>query len=144
VIVKSQGAIEKSKIQLSFGEPTADAAVMFVILELKNSRKGTAGTQELKITAQRICAEPHAKKSESPYVMVWKDEETIGTIALGALVEGKFPKQADEKQASFFGKFRSACMKAVREQKEADDKPKSDGGDKDQATSTEAKKDPAQ
>ncbi len=133
VIVKSQGAIEKSKIQLSFGEPAADAAVMLVILELKNSRKGTAGTQELKITAQLICAEPHAKKSESPYVMVWKEEETIGTIALGALVEGKFPKQADEKLANFFGKFRSAYMKAVREQKEADDK----------ATSTEAKKDQA-
>ena len=143
VIVKSQGAIEKSKIQLSFGEPAADAAVMLVILELKNSRKGTAGTQELKITAQLICAEPHAKKSESPYVMVWKEEETIGTIALGALVEGKFPKQADEKLAAFFGKFRSAYMKAVREQKEADDKPKSDGGDKDKTTSTEAKKDSA-
>ena len=126
VVLKSKGAIEKSKIELSFGEPSADAAVMFVILEMKNSRKGTAGTQELKITAQLICAEPHAKKSESPYIMVWKEEETVGTIALGALVDGNFPKQADEKLAAFFNKFRTAYLKAVREQKEADEKAKTD------------------
>jgi len=138
VILKSKGAIEKSKIQLSFGEPASDAAVMFVILELKNSRKGTAGTQELKITAQLICSEPHGKKSESPYVMVWKEEETIGTISLVALVDGTFPRQADEKLAGFFGKFRAAYTKAVREQKEADDKAKT-GGDKNDAAS-EAKK----
>ena len=140
VILKSKGAIEKSKIQLSFGEPAADAAVMFVILELKNSRKGTAGTQELKITGQLICAEPHGKKSESPYVMVWKEEETIGTISLVALVDGTFPRQADEKLASFFGKFRAAYTKAVREQKEADEKAKTDGGGKDKAAATDAKK----
>ncbi len=126
VVLKSKGAIEKSKIELSFGEPSADAAVMFVILEMKNSRKGTAGTQELKITAQLICAEPHAKKSESPYIMVWKEEETVGTIALGALVDGNFPKQADEKLAAFFNKFRTAYLKAVREQKEADEKAKTE------------------
>ena len=143
VILKSKAAIEKSKIQLSFGEPAADAAVMFVILELKNSRKGTAGTQELKITAQLICAELHGKKSESPYCMVWKDEETIGTIALAALVDGTFPRQADEKLASFFGRFRTAYFKAVREQKEADDKAKSGDGDKGKAASTESKKDEA-
>lgn len=143
VVLKGKGAIEKSKIQLSFGEPAADAAVMLVILELKNSRKGTAGTQELKITGQLICAEPHGKKSESPYVMVWKEEETIGTISLVALVDGTFPRQADEKLASFFGKFRAAYTKAVREQKEADDNAKTNGGDKDKAGSADAKKDEA-
>ena len=141
MILKSRATIEKSKIQLSFGEPAADAAVMFVILELKNSRKGIAGTQELKITAQLICAEPHAKKSESPYCMVWKEEETVGTISLYALVDGTFPRQADEKLASFFSKFRTAYTKAVREQKEADEKAKSGGGGKDKAASTESKKD---
>ncbi|MEK6257518.1 MAG: trypsin-like peptidase domain-containing protein [Planctomycetota bacterium] len=141
VILKSKSAIEKSKIQLSFGEPAADAAVMLVILELKSSRKGTAGTQELKITAQLICAEPHGKKSESPYCMVWKEEETVGTISLTALLGGTFPRLADEKLASLFSKFRTAYTKAVREQKEADEKAKSGGGDKDKAASPESKKD---
>ncbi len=133
VVLKGKGAIEKSKIQLSFGKPAEDAAVMLVILELKNSRKGTAGTQELKITGQLICSDPHGKKSESPYVMVWKEEETIGTISLVALVDGNFPRQADEKLANFFGKFRAAYTKAVREQKEADDLAKAGGNKKDAA-----------
>lgn len=140
VVLKGKGTVEKSKIQLSFGEPAADAAVMLVILELENSRKGTAGTQELKISGQLICSDPHGKKSQSPYCLVWKEEETIGTISLTALGSGNFPRQADEKLASFFGKFRAAYTKSVREQKEADDKAKTDGGGKDKAASTDAKK----
>ena len=65
--MKGTGAIEKSQIQRSFDEPAADAAVM---LQLRNSRKGAVGTQELKITGQLVCYEPHGKKSESPYVLV--------------------------------------------------------------------------
>ena len=143
VILKSKSTVEKSKIRLSFGEPAIDAAVMFVILELKNSRKGTVGTQELKITAQLICADMSGKKSESPYCMVWKEEETVGTISLAALETGTFPRTADEKLASLFTKFRTAYFKAVREQKEAEDKAKDGGGDKDKAASTESKKDDA-
>jgi hypothetical protein len=82
---------------------------------LKNTRKGTSGTQELVISAELICADPAAKGSASPLVRVWKSEETLGTVALEALITGNFPRQADEKLAKFFQSFLSARMKVVRE-----------------------------
>src|SRR5262249_39807085 len=122
VILKSKGAVEKSKIELSEGRPSEDAAIMYVILELKTSKKktATAGTQELHITAELLCKDANAKRGESPVCRIWKGEENIGTISLTALRNGSFPNTTEENLSKFFRKFRAACTKARMEQKDGD------------------------
>lgn len=115
VIARSHLIVERAKIEVSFDEPGEEDAVMLVHLDLKNTRKGISGTQELVISAELICADPAAKGSASPLVRVWKSEESLGTVALEALITGNFPRQADEKLAKFFQSFLSARMKVVRE-----------------------------
>jgi S1-C subfamily serine protease len=114
VIARSQVIVERTKLPLSFGEPADDAAVMLVAWDMKPTRKGTAGTQELHIKAFLVCFDPEAKKDASPVVKVWEEEDTIGTISLQSLATGQFPRTADEKLAQFFAKFQSGYTKAVR------------------------------
>lgn len=126
VIRRSQVIVERCKIDLSFGRPADDAAVMIVIFKMKPTRKGTLGTQELSIEAELICLDPDAKKSRSPYSTVWKDEETIGTISLEALATGNFPRAADDKLAKFFQGFQSAYLRSTKEPAKTDDAKKDD------------------
>jgi len=118
VILRSQTAIEKSGIELSFGEPAPDAALMIVHLELKPTRKGTAGTQELVIKTELICIDPFAKRAKQA-VRVWKGEDVVGTIALEAALAGQVPRTADTNLAKFFQSFRTAFNKAQRDAKAA-------------------------
>lgn len=118
VILRSQSAIEKSGIELSFGEPAPDAALMIVHLELKPTRKGTAGTQELVIKTELICIDPFAKRAKQA-VRVWKGEDVVGTIALEAALAGQVPRTADTNLAKFFQSFRTAFNKAQRDAKAA-------------------------
>lgn len=125
VIVRSQLAVEKSGIELSFGEPAPDAALMIVHLELKPTRKGTAGTQELHIKTELICIDPFAKRAKQA-VRVWKGEDVLGTISLDAALAGQVPRTADTNLAKFFQTFRTAYQKAVRDAKAATETPESD------------------
>lgn len=124
VINKSKAAVEKSKIELSFGEPSDDAAIMFVVLEMKTSQKKgvVAGTQELHIKAELICKDDFAKKGESKVCRIWTGEEVLGTISIASLQNGTYPRTAEEKLSGFFNKFRAACVKARESQKGSDDK----------------------
>jgi S1-C subfamily serine protease len=115
VIARSEVVVERAKLPLSFGVPSDEAAVMLVSWELKPSRKGTTGTQELHIKAVLVCYDLAAKQNVSPFVKVWEVEDMVGTIALQALATGQFPRTADEKLAQFFTKFHSAYLKSVRE-----------------------------
>lgn len=123
VILKSKSAVEKSKVELSDGEPSDDAAIMFVILELKTSKKktATAGTQELHIKAELICQDPKAKPDESRICRIWMAEENLGTISINALMNGSFPQAAESKLSSFFTRFRTAFTKARQVVKKDDD-----------------------
>lgn len=119
VITRSQKAVEKSGIELSFGRPAPDAAVLIVMLEMKRSRKGTEGTQELVVKAELICFDPLAKKNVSPLAKVWKDERSVGTVSISAAAVGRVPPSVDENLAKFFSSFRTAYNKAVKANKEA-------------------------
>lgn len=119
VILRSQKAIEKTGIQLSEGEQRPDLAFMVVLLEMKPSKKGTDGTQDLMVTAELTCVDPLAKKNEPPLAKVWKAEKKIGTISLGAAASGKVPQTVDTNLAEFFGSFRTAYNRAVKATKEA-------------------------
>ena len=114
--------MEKSNIQLSVGVPSDDAAIMFVILELKTSKKKTtlSGTQELHIKAELICKDDKAKADESKICRIWKGEENLGTVSINSLMNGVFPPQAEEKLSGFFLKFRGAFSKARRSVKKSD------------------------
>jgi len=122
IILKSKNAVEKSKVELSEGAPSDDAAIMFVILELKTSKKKTtlAGTQELHIKAELICQDPNAKPDESRICRIWAAEENLGTISINALVNGSFPQTAESKLSSFFTRFRTAFTKARSVAKKSD------------------------
>lgn len=137
VIARSKVIVERAKIELSFGEPSDDAAVMMVFLELKNSKRGTAGAQELNVKAELICRDVKAKANESPYCKVWEEEDAVGLISIDALVNGTFPRTADEKLAKFFQQFHSAYQRAVKGEvtvkdgdKAASDAKPTDGTDK--------------
>jgi hypothetical protein len=134
VILRSQKAVEKSGIELSFGQPAPDAAVLMVYLEMKRSRKGTQGTQELFVKAELICFDPLAKKNVSPLAKVWKDERSVGTVSLDSAMMGKVPRSVDENLSKFFSSFRTAYNRAVKAQKEAKTTAKVDAnsGDKPQ------------
>src|SRR5262249_2812347 len=111
--------VEKSGIQLSEGEPRPDTAFMVVMLEMKPSKKGTDGTQDLTVTAELTCVDPLAKKNASPLAKVWKAEKKIGTIGIGAAASGRVPRPVDANLAEFFGSFRTAYNRAVKANKEA-------------------------
>lgn len=119
VILRSQKAVEKSGIQLSFGKSRPDVSLLVVILKMEPSRKGTDGTQELSVTAELMCVDPLAKKNAAPLAKVWKAEEKIGSVSLAAAAQGRVPKSVDEKLSGFFGKFRTAYNRAVKANKEA-------------------------
>lgn len=133
VILRSQSAIEKSGVLLSFGQPAPDAAVMIVHLELKPTRKGTVGTQELVIKAELICVDPFAKRAKQA-VRVWKGEEVVGTIALEAALAGQVPRSADTNLGKFFQSFRSAISKAQRDVKAAAEAENKSSGQPEQPT----------
>ncbi|HET6425404.1 MAG TPA: hypothetical protein VFG20_17075, partial [Planctomycetaceae bacterium] len=130
VIRRSQVIVERCKIDLSFGAPADDAAVMFVIFKMKPTRKGTVGTQELSVEAFLVCLDPSAKKDKNPFCLVWKEEATIGTISLEALATGNFPRTADDKLAKFFQSFQSAYLRSTKEPVKTDDAKKSPGDSK--------------
>ena len=135
VIIRSQKAVEKSGIQLSFGEPAADAAVMVVMLQMKPSRRGTAGTQELVVRAELICFDPLAKKNVSPLAKVWKDERSVGTVSLTSAAMGNIPRTVDDNLAKFFSGFRSAYKRAAKVQKQ--EKPSEKNGVSEERPSNE-------
>jgi hypothetical protein len=114
VISKSQGAVEKAKIRLSFLEPSDDAAIMFVVLEMKNSSKANAtmGAQELFVTVDLICKDPNAKGEESQVCRIWKSSENLGSIKLSSLQNGAYPRTVEENLTRIFTKFRGAINKA--------------------------------
>lgn len=119
VITRSQRAVEKTGISLSYGNPRPDVAVMVVFLEMNLSKKGTGGTQELSVTAELACVDPLAKKNQSRVAKVWKSQKSLGTISLSAAAQGQIPRGVDEKLTDFFGGFRTAYNKAVKASKEA-------------------------
>ncbi len=118
VITRSKKAVEKSGIELSFGQPAPDAAVMVVMLEMKRSKKGTEGTQELVVKAELICFDPLAKKNLSPMAKVWKDERSVGTVSINSAMTGNVPRSVDENLSKFFAGFKSAYNKAVKANKD--------------------------
>ncbi len=124
VIQRSQKAVQKSGIHLSFGEPANDAALLKVYLEMKQSRKKAQGTQELRVRAELVCYDPQAKKNESPLVLVWKDERELGTVSLNSATNGTVPSGVDENLSRFFTSFRGAYNRAVKEYKEDEAKAK--------------------
>lgn len=118
VILRSERAVEKSGIQLSFGRPRPDVSVLVIILEMNPTRKGGVdGTQELTVKGELVCFDPLAKKNQTPLARVWKHEKKVGTVSLSAAAAGKVPMTVDNNLADFFGNFRSTYNRAVKAQK---------------------------
>ncbi|MBA4032687.1 MAG: hypothetical protein C0478_17610, partial [Planctomyces sp.] len=117
IVQRSEAIVEKCGIDLSFvDDPSADASVMLVHLDLKRSRKGgrDTGTQELVVRAELIVFDNEAEKRVDKLNIVWKNEMVIGTISAQALATGNFPRGASENLTKFFATFQTAYTKAVR------------------------------
>jgi putative serine protease PepD len=114
VIAKSTAAVEKAKIRLSFIEPSEDAAIMIVTLELKNATKASAGTgaQELLVTVEMICKDDDAKNDEPPICRIFKRQENLGTIKLSNLQNGIYPPTVEKNLTHIFTVFRGAINQA--------------------------------
>ncbi len=114
VYAHAKQAIEKTGIQLSFGEPSGDAAVMIVTLKTNMVRKAAPGTQMVVVDAFLILEDPE-EKSNNKFVKVWSvDEVEIGTVALQAIARGLVPRSFGTKLTSFFNKFKTAQSRAKR------------------------------
>ncbi|MBL4886446.1 MAG: trypsin-like peptidase domain-containing protein [Planctomycetaceae bacterium] len=114
VYAHAQSAIEKTGIQLSFGEPSGDAALMIVTLKTNLLRKAAPGTQMVTLDAFLVGIDPEVKSSNK-MVKLWSiDDVSIGTVALQAISQGYIPRTFPPKFTSFFNKFRTAQSKAKR------------------------------
>lgn len=142
IVQRSEAIVEKCGIDLSFvDEPSDDASVLLVHLDLKRSRKGgrDAGTQELFVRAELIVFDNEAEKRVDRLNIVWKNEMSLGTISAQALATGSFPRGASENLTKFFNTFQTAYNRAVRETN-AKEKEKENGGKSDSDKSGDDKK----
>ena len=110
----AEQAVKKSNINLSFGEPSGDAAAMIVTMDMKMVRGGTLGTQEVVVEAFLIVEDPE-EKSNNKLVKIWTVEEaSIGTVALQAIAQGQFPRTMGTELTKLFNKFRTSRTRAER------------------------------
>ena len=116
VLGRARDALKKTGLVESSSRESADA-VMIVIMALKVSGRGTAGTSELVVTAVLLCEDPESENEEA--VCVWKAEDTVGTFAIASLLRGVIPRNTDAKVAAFFRKFITDFRSAQRQQQEA-------------------------
>lgn len=117
VLGRARDALKKTGLIESSSRESADA-VMIVVMALKVSGRGTAGTSELVVSAVLLCEDPDSESDDA--VCVWKAEDTVGTFALASLFRGVIPRNTDAKVAAFFRKFITDFRTAQREQQEAE------------------------
>jgi len=111
----AEAAVKRAGVHLSFGEPSGDASVMIVQLDMELSRNGTAGTQEVFVDASLICQDPD-QPTANKLVKVWTEEKTkIGSVAPQAVARGQVPQSMNSTLARFFNKFRAAYSRAGRD-----------------------------
>lgn len=110
---RAKVTIEKLGLEFSNERPGRDDAVLTVLLEMRKANKGTAGTQELMITAELTCPDPDAERA-SRYAKVWQSVDSLGTIARASAQSGTVPKTMDDHLTKYFGSFRVAHTKAVK------------------------------
>lgn len=124
IVQRSESIVEKCGIDLSFvDDPSDDASVMLVHLDLRRSRKGgtNSGTQELFVRAELIVFDQEAERRVDKLNVVWKNEMSLGTISAQALATGNFPRGANENLTKFFATFQTAYQKAQRDAKKAEE-----------------------
>lgn len=110
----AEQAIKRSNIDLSFGEPSGDAAIMLVSLDMRFVRNAAPGTQEVVIDAVLIVEDP-LDRSQNKLVKIWHAEETsVGTVALQAIAAGRIPPRVGTEISRTFTKFRAARSRAER------------------------------
>ena len=127
VVAHSEHAVEKMDINLAFGEPAPDAAVMMVVMELTPERNRGVITHTMELSADLICFDPTAPSSRR-YARVWHGDAKIGTVSLLALSQGRIPRSMREGLREFFGDFRQAHGAASRAAEKAEMR-ESGGGD---------------
>ena len=126
VVAHSEHAVEEMGIDLAFGEPAPDAAVMMVMMELTPDRNRGVVTHTMELSADLICFDPTAPSSRR-YARVWHGDAEIGTVSLLALSRGRIPRSMREGLREFFGDFRQAHGAATRAAEEAEKR--ESGGD---------------
>lgn len=110
----AEQAIKRSNIDLSFGEPSGDAAIMLVTLDMRFARNAAPGTQEVVIDAVLIVEDP-LDRSTNKLVKIWNAEETsVGTVALQAIAAGRIPPRLGTEVSRVFNKFRAVRSRAER------------------------------
>lgn len=114
VAARAKVTVEKLGLEFSNERPGRDDAVLTVLLEMRKASKGTAGTQELMITAELTCPDPDAERGAARYATIWRSVDSLGTIARASAQSGNVPKTMDDHLTKYFGSFRVAHTKAVK------------------------------
>lgn len=115
IYAHAETAVKRSGVNLSFGEPSGDASVMIVRLDMEYARGGAAGTQEVFVDAFLICEDPE-QTTANKLVKIWTAEKSkVGSVAPQAVARGMVPQSMNSTLQRFFNKFRAAHARAGRE-----------------------------
>lgn len=109
-----KAALEKVGMKFSTGSPGSKSAVLKVAMKGKPSPVGTPGTQEITLSAELICFDSQVKGGGTPYASVWKQEDSVGTIARNAIRSKRIPEKLDRNLGDFVNRFRVACQQAAK------------------------------